>query len=162
MRNFLVSPPFAEKSPPFVRFDTASVGLFFAAWSALGLISQSISFQQEASALSAFHWQVLQTSMGAVSLASSAALVVGAVLSLVGGVLMFRREGAGKSLVIYGLFLGIASQIAILVPFDGPGIDVVGQLAGTAILVLFYLMVVISRPLAPTQVAAVDAQGLSG
>jgi hypothetical protein len=58
MRNFL-SPPFAGKSPASIRFDTSSVGLFFAAWSALGLIGQSISFQQVASALSVFHWQSL-------------------------------------------------------------------------------------------------------
>jgi hypothetical protein len=38
MRNFLVSPPVAEKSPASIRFDNSSVGLFFAVWSALGLV----------------------------------------------------------------------------------------------------------------------------
>ena len=162
MRNFLVSPPFAEKVPASVRFDTASVGLFFAAWSALGLIQESISFQQVATALSAFHWQSLQTSLGALMFFPSAGLEVGAVLSLVGGVLMFRLNRAGKTFVICGLWLGVASDLANLVPFHEPGIDILAQLAGIAVLVLFYLVVVVSRPLAPAQVPAADAQVLPG
>lgn len=162
MRNFLVSPPFAEKVPARVRFDTASVGLFFAAWSALGLIQQSISFQSVAVAVSAFHWQLLPTSLGAVMFFSSAGLEVGAVLSLVGGVLMFKLNRAGKTLVISGLCLGVASDLANLVPFHEVGIGIVGELAGIAVLVLFYLMVVVSRPLAPAQVPAADAQVLPG
>jgi hypothetical protein len=45
------------------------------------------------------------------------------------------------------------------VPFHDPGLDIVGQLAGVTILVLFYLVVVISRQLVPAQMASVDAQG---
>ncbi len=108
---------------------------------------------------SGFHWQSLQFSGGALFFFSSAGLEVGAILSLLGGVLMFRRRPAGKSLVIYGLCLGIASQLANLVPFHDPGLDIVGQLAGVTILVLFYLVVVISRQLVPAQMASVDAQG---
>ncbi|MGC1184513.1 MAG: hypothetical protein WBA31_05080 [Candidatus Dormiibacterota bacterium] len=160
MRNFLVSPPFAENLPNRVRFDTASVGLFFAGWSALLLISQSISFEQVATVSSAFHWESLQFSGSALFFFCSAGLELGWVLSLLGGVLMFRVHRAGKGLVIYGLLLGLASQLASLLPYDDPAIDIVGELAGIAVLVLFYLMVVVSRPLSPAQVATADAQVL--
>jgi hypothetical protein len=160
MRNFLVSPPFAEKVPARIRFDTASVGLFFAAWSALGLIEQSISFQQVV--LTDFQWTELQTSLSALILLSSVGLEVGAVLSLVGGLLMFRLHRGGKTLVVCGLMVGIASDIANMVAYRLPAIDIVAQVAGTAILFLFYLMVVVSRPSAAVQVATVEAQVLPG
>lgn len=162
MRNFLVSPPFAEKVPASVRFDTASVGLFFAAWSVLVLISQSISFQQVTAVSSVFHWESLQFSGGALFFFCSAGLELGAVLSLLGGVLMFRLHRGGKSMVVSGLLLGLASQLANILPYHTPAIDIVGQLANIATIVLFYLMAVVSRPLAPAQVPAADAQVLPG
>ncbi|MGC2191824.1 MAG: hypothetical protein WA751_05780 [Candidatus Dormiibacterota bacterium] len=85
--------------------------------------------------------------------------MVGAVLSLVGGLLMFRRRREGKSLVVYGLVLGIACQIANLVVFrpQGPNLlDLVAGIAGVSVLVLFYL-VVVSRSITEADRPALSA-----
>jgi hypothetical protein len=95
MRNWLVRPPFSENPPITLRFDASSVGLLFAVWSLLALIQQSVALGETASALSAFSWQALSSATGAPLLCSDAGFVVEAVLSLVGGLLMFRRRLGG-------------------------------------------------------------------
>jgi hypothetical protein len=138
-RNWLVRPPFSEHPPLALSFDAPSIGLMFAVWSLLALIGQSISLSEMATTLSQYHWWALQSATGNLALDCDAGLVVGAILSLAGGLLMFRRRCGGKGLVISGLTLGIVCQIAYMVPFHVTGIWLVGQATGIAVLALFCL-----------------------
>ncbi|MGB9484265.1 MAG: hypothetical protein WCB86_10270 [Candidatus Dormiibacterota bacterium] len=144
MRNWLVRPPYSENPPAALSFDAHGIGLLFAIWSLLVLIEQSLLFGQLLVSIGG-PFQMLQTAEGNLIVDSQAGLVVGAVVSLVGGVLMYRRRRLGRSLVVYGLLLGVACQIANLVAWRPPLISVVEGVTGIAILGLFYLVVVWSR-----------------
>jgi hypothetical protein len=88
MRNLLVHPPFAEHPPFRVRFDGPSTGLMFAGWGLFGLISSSVTLGQLSYFFAQTRWSALGTGLGVETTAAAVALVVGAVMTVVGGSLM--------------------------------------------------------------------------
>lgn len=65
---------------------------------------------------------------------------------------MYRCCQVGKSLVVHGLLLGSASQLASLVALHPPpGIELIGQSTGIAVPVLFYAVVAMRRPRSPAE-----------
>ncbi len=91
-------------------------------------------------------WSALGTGSGHEIEGSAVVLVVGALITVAGGTLMYVGRGTGKGLVICGLFLGIVAQAAEILAYRLTGIDLVSPFTGMATLLLFYLVVAMSRP----------------
>ena len=84
--------------------------------------------------------------------------MVGALLSLVGGWLMYRGRPGGRRLVIYGLLVQVGSAVGSLRLYHASGTSLSYPLTEIANLFLIHYVVEVSWCFAPAEVAVASTR----
>jgi hypothetical protein len=144
--NALVQPRFAANPPLGLRFDARSIGVVAVGFSLLSIGGQATLAENSLAGAVQSHWAGIFFP-GWEFLITFAPIValLGGLLSLWGGLSMWRGLPSGKVWVVAGLGLGILSDIGVAVGVAPFWPAIVASSLGVIALLGAYYVVVISR-----------------
>lgn len=141
-QQMLLDPPFAKDPPVKLNIPAKTLGLVYAILSGIAALFGLFAilalfgltgFAAAAGVFAGLYWLgVLGAVVGE----------VGTVLVAWGGYQMYQRKRDGRSLVVYGLAIGVVGNL--IGSLGGVG-DLVGWVIGAAISFVLYYLVIISR-----------------